>query len=119
MGVSGRKEKGPCPRSNRMPLLLTLVLLTCVLILLQTSHVSTQALKHSLFFLPSLSQHATRYAYFVPLFDGTRAGSLVTRVSVATFDVDTVEFLDLANPDTPAGSSDADDDVNDASEVRL
>jgi len=54
----------------------------------------------------------------VPLFDGTRAGSLVTRVSVASFDVNTVEFLDLANPDTPAGSNDADDDVNDASEVR-
>lgn len=76
------------------------------------------SLQRSLFFLRSIFQHVTRYAYFVPLFDGTRAGSLVTRVSVATFDVNTVEFLDLANPDTPAGSNDADDDVNDASEVR-
>jgi hypothetical protein len=57
------------------------------------------------------------HAYFVPMFDGVRAGSLIVRVGVDDFSSATVETLDLADPDTHAFSNETDDDVNEASDV--
>jgi hypothetical protein len=57
------------------------------------------------------------FAYFVPLFDGVRAGSLVARVDVGAFSNSSVELLDLAEPEAMATPGEADDDANEASEV--
>jgi len=58
------------------------------------------------------------FAYFVPLFDGVRAGSMVARVNAGSFDSASVELLDLAEPEASAEpNSGDDDDPNLASEV--
>jgi len=56
-------------------------------------------------------------AYFVPLFDGVRASSLVVRVNVDDFSPSSVEVLDLADPTTAATDGEADDDPNGLNEV--
>lgn len=60
---------------------------------------------------------ADGYAYFVPLFDGVRAGSLVVRASVDDFSSSSVQVLDLSDPYPSATPDEADDDPNLASEV--